>query len=90
VARNVVTLVARRSVLGRARGREARQAIVAGLHQRFRPRVIGGGRQVELDFSKRKDRREAKSEVEVELDRIDPRWRRLFVLYPTESSLRDE
>jgi hypothetical protein len=24
------------------------------------------------------------------LDRIDPRWRRLFVLYPTESSLRDE
>jgi hypothetical protein len=52
--------------------------------------VIDGGRQVELDFSKRKDRREAKSEVEAELDRIDPRWRRVFVLYPTESSLRDE
>jgi len=43
---------------------------------------------IEIDYPKRFSRRAAKQQVTDELDRIDPRWRQVFVLYPTESSLR--
>jgi hypothetical protein len=88
VPRNVVTLVPRRGLFGRGARKEAQHAIVARLGERFRPRVIDEGRRVELDFPKQTPRREAKERVAAELDKIDPRWRRLFALYPNEGSLR--
>jgi hypothetical protein len=52
-----------------------------------RPRDADAG--LEVDFPKALGGRAAKDQVLAELDRIDPRWRRLFVVYPTERTLRD-
>ncbi len=85
--RNVVTLVPRLLVWPSEKNRSAREAILVRLGERYRPRREDGN--AELDFPKRMSGRAAKNQIAAELDRIDPRWRRLFVLYPTESSLRE-
>jgi hypothetical protein len=42
-----------------------------------------------MDFPKGAQHRAAKEEIAAELDQIESRWRRLYLLYPTESSLRE-
>jgi len=88
VPRNVVTLTPRILTLPRRGNAEARQEIVAGLRKAYRPRESAG--QIEIDFPKNVGGRAAKDQVVAELDRLDPHWRRLYVLYPTENSLRRE
>lgn len=89
VSRNVVTVVPRMLVLPTRRNREAQRRVELGLEGRYRARRLRVPKQLEIDFPKRQRRRAAKEEVARELDRLEPRWRRLFVLYPTESSLRE-
>ncbi len=88
--RNVVTLSRRWFVLPTRRNRETRQRIEAAVVERFRARVETEPERIAMDFPKRKGGRAAKAEVMETLDRIDPRWRAVFVLYPTESSLREK
>jgi hypothetical protein len=71
--RNVVTLVPRLIPGGR-------QRIEGALGQRYRLRRVD--EQIEIDFPKRLGKESARDEVIAELDRIDRRWRRFFVLYP--------
>jgi hypothetical protein len=87
--RNVVTLSPRVFVLPTRRNRDARDRIERALEDKYRARRESNPSRIELDFPKRDPRRAAKEEVAAELDRIDRRWRRLYVLYPTESSLRE-
>jgi hypothetical protein len=87
--RNVVTLTPRRLVLPTQRNRDARERIEAALVGKYRVRRASDPERIEIDFPKRAPRRTAKEEVAAELGRIEPRWRRLYVLYPTESSLRE-
>jgi hypothetical protein len=47
-------------------------------------------RNLQLAFPKQVGRGAAKDEVAAELDRIDPGWRRLFVLYPRDDAIRGE
>jgi hypothetical protein len=61
---------------------------MAALGDRYRMRPMDGGKWLAIDFPKRMGRRAAKDQVSAALDEIDPRWRRLFVLYPKEASLR--
>lgn len=89
VPRNVVSLSPRCLVLPTRANREAQSAIMAALAARYRARQMDGGRWLAIDFPKRMGRRAAKDQVAAALDEIDPRWRRLFVLYPREASLRD-
>jgi hypothetical protein len=56
-----------------------RKQIEAELAERHRYRRRGDA--MEIDFPKRLGR-EAREQVIAELDEIDPRWRRLFRLYP--------
>ena len=88
VPRNVVTLVPRLLVLPTRRNDEHRQAIIDALAVRYRIRVSDNPKKVEIDFPKRLSHRAAKDDVMAELDRLEPTWRRFFVLYPTEDSLR--
>ena len=87
--RNVVTVIRRRIVLARGdrRGRQARA--LASLSERHRLRWREQKDGVEIDFPKSLGRRVAKERIVAELTEIDPAWRRLFVVYPTESALRD-
>jgi hypothetical protein len=87
--RNVVTLSPRLLVLPTRRNREARDRVERALVDRYRARRESDPDRIQIDFSKRQARRAAKDEVVAELDRIEPRWRRLYVLYPKESSLRE-
>jgi hypothetical protein len=75
VPRNVVTLAPR--LLARARPAR-RSAIETALEDRFRYRRQDD--HIEIDFSK--SDHEAKRKVVAALDEIDPRWRRVFVIYP--------
>jgi hypothetical protein len=75
--RNVVTLVPRLIPRGRP---SRRQRIEVALGQRFRFRRVGAN--IEIDFPTRLGKESARDEVIAELDRIDRRWRRFFVLYP--------
>jgi hypothetical protein len=89
VPRNVVTLRLRPLRLPTRRNRKTRERVEQALRDRFRARIDRDPtRTIEMDFPKRLPPRSAKQQVTDELNRIDPRWRRLFVLYPTESSLR--
>jgi hypothetical protein len=56
--------------------------------ERFQTRVESDPERIEMDFPEHMGRRAAKRTVIQALDALDPRWRRVFVLYPTESSLR--
>ena len=87
--RNVVTVSRRLLVLPTSRNRDAQRRVELALEERYRARRASDPSHLEIDFPKRHLRRAAKEEVAAELDRIEPRWRRLFVLYPTESSLRE-
>jgi hypothetical protein len=88
VPRNVVTVVPRRLVLPTRRNRQARETILEELGQRYRLRHRDDGGTA-IDFPKRLGRRAARDQVVAELGRIDPRWSRLFVVYPKESSLKE-
>jgi hypothetical protein len=87
--RNVVTLTPRWLVLPTQRNRAARQRIEHALADEYRARRESDPERIEIDFPKSERRRGAKDEIATALDRIEPRWRRLYVLYPTESSLRE-
>ena len=87
--RNVVTLSPRILVLPTRRNQETRRRIEQLVVERFRARIEGVPERFEMDFPKRVGGRAAKNEVTEALDATDPRWRRVFVLYPTESSLRE-
>jgi hypothetical protein len=86
--RNVVTLTPRRLVLPMQRNRAARERVERALVERYRARRESDPERIAIDFPKRAPRRAAKDEIVAALDGIEPRWRRLYVLYPTESSLR--
>jgi hypothetical protein len=75
--RNVVTLAPRLVRLARP---GTRSAIEAALARRFRYRREDD--RIEIDFPK--PDREARRKVVAALDEIDPRWRRVFVIYPHE------
>lgn len=87
--RNVVTLSRRWLVLPTQRNQAARERIERALVDRFRARRESDPERIEIDFPKRALRRAAKEEVAAALDHVEPRWRRLYILYPTESSLRE-
>ena len=84
--RNVVTLTPRGP---RQRNRAARERIERTLVDTYRAHRERDPDRIEIDFPKRGPRRAAKEEVAAALDAIEPSWRRLYVLYPTESSLRE-
>ena len=63
---------------------------MAAIGNRYPARPIDGGKRLAIHFPKAVGGRAAKDEVTAALDEIDVRWRRLFVLYPTEQSLRRE
>jgi hypothetical protein len=88
VPRNVVTLRLRALRLPTRRNRDTQERVEQALTERFRARVDPDVASIAIDFPTSLPRRSAKQQVTDELDRIDPRWRRVFVLYPTESSLR--
>ena len=90
VPRNVVTLSPRLLALPTRRNRETRLRIERMVVERFRARVERDPYRVEMDFPKRTGGRTAKNEVIDALEATDPRWRRVFVLYPTESALREK
>jgi hypothetical protein len=87
--RNVVTLSPRPLVLPIRRNRETRERIEQVVVERYRARIEKNPERIEMDFPKRLGGRAAKNEVIRTLDATDPRWRRVFVLYPTESALRE-
>jgi hypothetical protein len=88
VPRNVVTLSSRLLVLPTRKNREARRAITAALGNRYPVLSSDGGKRLAIHFPKSVGGRAAKDEVTAALDEIDVRWRRFFVLYPNEQSLR--
>lgn len=90
VPRNVVTLAPRRLSIPSRRNRQTRRMIEDMVVERYRARVESDPERIEIDFPKEKGGRAAKTEVAKALDDTDPRWRRVFTLYPTESSLRDK
>ena len=58
--------------------RRMREQIEAELSKRYRFRRVDD--HIEIDFPKSKS--DAKEEVVAQLDEIDPRWRRVFAVYP--------
>jgi hypothetical protein len=86
--RNVVTLTPRWLVLPVQRNRAARKRIERALFDKYRARRESDPERIVIDFPKRALRRAAKEEVAAALDQVEPCWRRLYVLYPSESSLR--
>jgi hypothetical protein len=89
VPRNVVTLTPRWLVLPMRRNRAARERIERALVDRYRARRESDPERIQIDFPKHAPRRAAKEEISAALDQVEPNWRRLYVLYPTESSLRE-
>jgi hypothetical protein len=89
VPRNVVRLTPRWLVLPMQRNRAARERIERALVDKYRARRESDPERIEIDFPKRAPRRAAKEEIAAALDQVEPRWRRLYVLYPSESSLRE-
>ena len=87
--RNVVTLTPRLLVLPIKRNRAARERIERALVDTYRARREADPERIEIDFPRRAPRRAAKDKIAAELDRIEPRWKRLYVPYPSESSLRE-
>jgi hypothetical protein len=87
--RNVVTLTPRWLVLPVQRNRAARKRIERALVDKYRARRESDPKRIVIDFPKRAPRRASKEEVAAALDEVEPRWRRLYVLYPSESSLRE-
>jgi hypothetical protein len=65
-----------------------RERIERALVDRYRARREVDPQRIVVDFPKRASRRAAKEEIAAALDQVEPRWRRLYDLYPSESSLR--
>jgi hypothetical protein len=87
--RNVVSVIRRRRLV-LVRDRRGRQdRALASLSERHRVRWRAEGDGVQIDFARSLGRRAAKDRVVADLAEIEPAWRRLFVVYPTESSIRD-
>jgi hypothetical protein len=86
---HVVTIWPKRVPLVRARTRVAMRAQIVAALANHRPELDGVSGSIRLYFSPRDDARAAKEEVAALLDKVDPRWRRAFVLYPTESALNE-
>jgi len=85
----VVTLVPRSFVLPTRRNREVRRTVESHVIQRYRAQLEADPDRIEIDFPKQIGGRAAKTEVIEALDRVAPRWRHVFALYPTEDALRD-
>jgi hypothetical protein len=87
--RHIVTLSPKRALRGNS---EVKARIVNELAARYRPRYSNPERpdrgSIELDFSTRTNLRNARAEVAAVLDTIEPAWRHLYDLYPTEDALR--
>jgi hypothetical protein len=75
VPRNVITLAPRTVQLARP---GTRAAIEAALAEQFRYRREQD--HIEIDFAKSDE--DARRKVVAALDEINPRWHRVFVLYP--------
>ena len=86
--RNVVTLRPRLVTLPTRRNRETRKRVERFVVERYRASIYDEG--IKIHFPKRKGRRAAKDEVTRALDATDANWRRVFVLYPKESALREK
>jgi hypothetical protein len=87
VPRNVVNLSPRWQFFPSRRVRATQERVAEALAKRYRYRAEPDPARIEIDFPESKGRATAKDEVAAALDDIDPNWRRLFVLYPTENSL---
>jgi hypothetical protein len=87
--RNVVRLTPRWLVLPIRRNRTARKRIERALVDKYRARLESDPERIEIDFPKSGSRRAAKEDIAAALDQVEPGWRRLYVLYPSESSLRE-
>ena len=87
VPRNVVTLSPRWQFFPSRRVRAAQKRVAKALAKRYRYRAEPDPMRIEIDFPKSKGRATAKDEVAAALDDLDPNWRRLFVIHPTENSL---
>jgi hypothetical protein len=82
VPRNVVTLRPRALRLPTRRNRNTRERVEQALAERFRARIDrDAARTIKIYFPRRLPSRLAKQQGTDELDRIDRRWRQLFVLY---------
>ena len=79
--RNLITVVPRRFALPTQANRGARELVIRSLHDRYRPRTFDDG-SIQIDFPKSVGRAAARARVVEELDRLEPRWQRLFVIYP--------
>lgn len=88
--RNVVTLVPRVLVLPTRRNRETRQRVRAHVVEQYRARRESNPDRIEIDFPKHVGGRAAKTQVAEALDAVEPRWQRVFALYPTETALRNK
>jgi hypothetical protein len=72
VPRNVVTLAPRLLALPTRRNREAREAILRYLTDRYRARVFDNPARVEMDFPQDTEGRIAKDGVAAALDEMEP------------------
>jgi hypothetical protein len=90
VPRNVVTLRVRAFRVPTRRNRDTQHRVEQALVERLRARAERTPvLQLEIDFPKNESHRDATDEMEAELNQIDARWRRVFMLYPTDAALRD-
>jgi hypothetical protein len=88
--RNVVTLCRRVLALATSRNRQTRERVESWAIETRRARRETNPQRLEIDFPKQKGKRAAKTQIAEALDHVDPRWRKGFVLYPTESALRQK
>jgi len=84
--RNVVTLVPKRRPWSSAKRVQAAVLAAVVSERRPDPHPHNAGRQVEFSFPTSTPRAEAKAEIARALDRIEPRWRRYFSLYPRDAN----
>jgi hypothetical protein len=80
VPRNVLSLVPRTFALPTPANRRTRRLVEERLAERCRLRRLPD--HIALDFPKRLGHEQARAQVVADLDAIDPRWSRVFVLYP--------
>jgi hypothetical protein len=71
---------------GRNAYRTARERIERALEDTYRARRASDPERLWGDLPKRAPRRAAKEDIAAELSHLEPRWRRLYVLYPSPSA----
>ncbi len=77
-------------MLPTSRNGEARLKVESEVVEQFRARRESDPDRLEIDFPKQLAKRDAKNRVVEALDAVEPRWRRVFALYPTETALRNK